>query len=322
MQKIGKKKKRTEFSQSSKRTLKKEYCVYRYTTYDNEVVYIGKTDSSLKQRIEAHTKEDKFFPYLDYCKIDYIELANRVETDVVERFLINYYKPVLNDKDKEAGLKLISIDIPDWIPYEEYKAEKKDDLLCVKRKVALQNQALFDSAYTAFLEGNNSFDTKELHPSGMLSTVSGPVRITTPLVENNENGYKQFLSSNAKTYFENPFLHQVLIWEPVSSYFLKTKQIEKLENMYSFARVLKLFKENDFLEDGEMFGFCVIKLPEKYANEDIYEYFSVFFYDKPRLGQSSYIEINIEGYNELNNIIEKISKEILKEYRQNDIIPY
>ena len=88
----------------------RDYCVYRYTLRETgEVIYIGKTDASLKQRIDAHQKEDNFAPYIGLWDIDYLELQNNTETDIIEKYLINYYKPILNTKDNVTGFTNMSI---------------------------------------------------------------------------------------------------------------------------------------------------------------------------------------------------------------------
>lgn len=69
--------------------------VYKYV-YNNEIIYIGKNDTDLENRIYQHKLEDKFKPYLQSCKIYYIELANRIMSDVIESELIRRYKPKLN----------------------------------------------------------------------------------------------------------------------------------------------------------------------------------------------------------------------------------
>lgn len=68
--------------------------VYKYV-YDGEIVYIGKNDTILENRINQHRCEEKFKPYLN-SDIYYIEVANATMADVVESELIRKYKPKLN----------------------------------------------------------------------------------------------------------------------------------------------------------------------------------------------------------------------------------
>lgn len=97
-----------------------EFAVYKYV-YEDRVIYVGKTNASLKARIDAHSREESFKPYMA-AKIWYCELSNEVETDSVEKVLINLYKPEINIKDK-VPLLTGEVALPDlkWIPYEEYK---------------------------------------------------------------------------------------------------------------------------------------------------------------------------------------------------------
>ena len=91
--------------------------VYKYVN-NGEIIYIGKCDSKLIQRINQHKAEDKFKPYLDTCKIYYAVLANATMSDVVESELINKYKPRLNiaKMSEWAGL---GFEEPKWVEYAE-----------------------------------------------------------------------------------------------------------------------------------------------------------------------------------------------------------
>lgn len=125
---------------------KSEFYVYRYTDRATKaVVYIGKTNCSLKARVDAHKREAAFHPY--QCDIDCVRLSNQVETDCVEKFLINYYKPCINLKDKVPMLtEEISLDGLDWIPYERYLASLKQNKqrLSVLKKEALRKSGVLD----------------------------------------------------------------------------------------------------------------------------------------------------------------------------------
>ena len=103
---------------------KQEHYVYRYVLNNTqEIIYVGKTDASLKQRIDAHEVEPKFQPYLGRWRVEFIELANSVETDIVEKFLINSLKPLINEKDCVSGITNMCINLPEWHPYSEYEAK-------------------------------------------------------------------------------------------------------------------------------------------------------------------------------------------------------
>lgn len=100
-----------------------EHFVYKYLL-DNQILYIGKVDSDLRRRVEKHTKEEKFKPYLDHAEIFCIPLANPTETTFLELYLINKYKPILNVVAKYEGMSNIQLQEPDWIPYAKYLETK------------------------------------------------------------------------------------------------------------------------------------------------------------------------------------------------------
>ena len=86
--------------------------VYRYI-YKDEVIYVGKSDSNIGSRIKAHSKEDRFQPFLGECEISYAKLANPALTTIYETYLINKYKPKLNmamKYDDEISFELPELD--------------------------------------------------------------------------------------------------------------------------------------------------------------------------------------------------------------------
>ena len=100
---------------------KREHGVYKYV-YNNEVVYIGKTDAvnGFQNRINSHSKEHELFNkskiYIHLCK-------DQTETDSLETILINAYKPVLN-KAKLYEYEIIPPDL-EWIAWETYMNNDK-----------------------------------------------------------------------------------------------------------------------------------------------------------------------------------------------------
>ena len=100
---------------------RKEHGLYKYI-YNDEIIYIGLSNSSIRSRIEGHSREDKFQPYLDKCKIFvYDNMPNSTETILAEKALINKYKPILNVTDNQEGYsQRIIFEEPEWIPYEQY----------------------------------------------------------------------------------------------------------------------------------------------------------------------------------------------------------
>ena len=105
----------------------KQHGVYKYVTIDtNEIIYIGKTNNSFIRRIDDHNRgygiDEKFNAYKDNYKVYIAHLPNATETDIVERALINKYKPILNVNDNYDGFSsLIHVEEPKW---QEYNLEK------------------------------------------------------------------------------------------------------------------------------------------------------------------------------------------------------
>jgi hypothetical protein len=93
----------------------KEHGLYKYVV-DDKIIYIGKSNNSISNRIIQHAKEPKFMPYLVKAKIYVCKLPNTTETDIMERVLINYYKPILNIVDNHVGKSnCITFKEPNWI---------------------------------------------------------------------------------------------------------------------------------------------------------------------------------------------------------------
>lgn len=100
--------------------------LYKYVC-DGEIIYIGKSDSNVLNRIRDHKKEQKFKPYLEKgCEIYICELPNSTETLLVEKALINQYKPILNGSNNSPGFSsLIKISEPKWTKYDENEIKAK-----------------------------------------------------------------------------------------------------------------------------------------------------------------------------------------------------
>lgn len=101
-----------------------KYYVYKYV-FDDEIVYIGKS-KNIDARIKQHEAEEKFKAYIKRCKIYVAECVNSVEMDIIERALINQYKPILNVVDKTKGFSgLIKIEEPIFKVFTFKKNQKK-----------------------------------------------------------------------------------------------------------------------------------------------------------------------------------------------------
>ena len=87
--------------------------------YDNKIIYIGKTDSNLNNRIKQHIRNKKFDNYKNY-KVYCHKYSNNFETKYMEELLINKYQPILNIVGNNGINANIEFEEPNWITYEEY----------------------------------------------------------------------------------------------------------------------------------------------------------------------------------------------------------
>lgn len=101
--------------------------VYKYSHPDYEWLYVGKADSTIKERVKAHRKEHKFKPFLNGVKIYYIELDNKAQSKFVESYLIDKYKPYLNKTDKYEGESPFILNLPEWKIYENSLTYEKSN---------------------------------------------------------------------------------------------------------------------------------------------------------------------------------------------------
>lgn len=94
------------------------FCIYRYIDKKtNKILYVGKTDVSLINRIRQHRSEAKFKNIDAY--IEYVELENSMETRFYEFYFINKWKPELNTSDKyDAPLDVELVDNLEWKPFD------------------------------------------------------------------------------------------------------------------------------------------------------------------------------------------------------------
>lgn len=304
-----------------------EYYVYRYIWLENrEIVYVGKTDASLKQRIDAHEKEEKFQPYRGAWKIEYVELSNRVETDIVEKYLINLWKPVLNEKDCVPGLASICMQIPQWKPYSEYEAMKKKEnqlLLAIAQKNAKEDTELL---FQMVAQNKDRIFSCTLHRTGMLPFPDGLHKVVKTNVFLNGNAYTQQIVPEEKENilrFWNQIL--VLIWEPVTLLWkFSPKEEEEYRNLCNaalFGQILSDFAKDGFeIEDGlgrGVFEWDANKWNTSYLNQ----YYGNFF-EEALAEASGFLSVKEEMFKFLPRIQEDIACEKIKILRRSGAIPY
>ena len=100
--------------------------IYKYV-YDGEIIYIGKSDNSILNRVKGHAKEAKFKPYLDKAIIYYTVYENAAQTDFYESYFINKYKPKLNVAKMFDGNIGVDISEPEWHLLSELKETEKKE---------------------------------------------------------------------------------------------------------------------------------------------------------------------------------------------------
>lgn len=130
--------------------MSKHHGLYKFVTCDtNEIIYIGKTNNNLNSRVADHIRgkgiDEKFNAYKGNYKVYVTFLTNTVETDILERALINKYKPVLNVTDNYEGISnLIQIEEPQWIEFDKAFPEPEPDRTPkpVKKKEDLRSKDL------------------------------------------------------------------------------------------------------------------------------------------------------------------------------------
>lgn len=132
-----------------------QYCIYRYIDKKTkEILYVGKTDTSLENRINQHQSETKF-KNID-AEVEYIELKNNMETRFYEFYFINKWKPVLNTADKyEDELDCDIIHNFEWKLYVPEVKEKK-----IKMRISWQEELLKEKQ--KYIEEGSYFDLKHI----------------------------------------------------------------------------------------------------------------------------------------------------------------
>lgn len=97
---------------------KKAFYVYKLLNTDKEIIYIGKTHD-LKMRLKKY-KQEKYsaVPPNEIDKIEYVVLDNECDHNLLEAYLIDYYKPKYNTDMKNNTTSNVRFEIPNnWIEY-------------------------------------------------------------------------------------------------------------------------------------------------------------------------------------------------------------
>lgn len=99
---------------------KSNHFVYKYV-YNGEIIYIGKTDGPLEDRLRQHGKNGDNIPSeyheeINNSTIYYFRVANSIMSDVVESELIRRHNPRLN-KAKKSEWDGMDFPEPKWKKY-------------------------------------------------------------------------------------------------------------------------------------------------------------------------------------------------------------
>lgn len=245
--------------------MEREFYVYRYTDDRGEVCYIGKTNCSLKARIDAHKKEASFSGK-DF-DIDFVKLKNKVETDSVEKLLINYYKPVINIKDKvpflTEGLTLPDLD---WQPISKYYCElakapnkRKADLEDVSKRIFLIN---------TLLSGKSQVQIPFLPP--VLYLDGEPQHLFEKEAQCDGNVYTLNLKKDAEKFAMEHCLQMYYeAWIPYMQGLTLRESSEKVvlkgELLSEFSDVVEEFERDGFVSEGLGFDECIV-LPKSFED--------------------------------------------------------
>lgn len=149
--------------------------VYKYV-FNGEIIYIGKCDSDLDQRLGQHGKsgdniDKKYWDNINASDIYYCTLANATMSDVVESELINRYKPKCNTA-KISNWDGLELPEPKWKKYNKPKkilfVKKGKDLTKISNrqleKIVLENlqyKIAVDEVYPVIIKRQLQFDEEK-----------------------------------------------------------------------------------------------------------------------------------------------------------------
>ncbi|MGL5717981.1 MAG: nucleotide excision repair endonuclease [Paraclostridium sp.] len=103
--------------------------VYKFRHYrSKEVIYVGKTNRTVKKRMSEHFGGKGHLPkecYNKVGKIEYVEVPSDADALLVEQYLINKYKPKYNKNGKASdsqslrfSIMMFFLTVGKWEVYE------------------------------------------------------------------------------------------------------------------------------------------------------------------------------------------------------------
>lgn len=135
----------------------KTHTLYRIW-YDDEIVYLGRTNQPLQSRLHGHFFKKPMHREIDIFKVTKIEkteFSTIADMYLYEIYFINVYKPYLNKDDKASDE--LSVDLPEvqWVRFEPP--------LMDKWKSQIQERDSANKETLAVLERRKKQLEKEIH---------------------------------------------------------------------------------------------------------------------------------------------------------------
>lgn len=110
--------------------------VYKFINFDNEIIYIGRTSTSIQQRMSEHFNDGHLNKdcYKEVKRIDYTNLPTKTESMIVEQYLINVFKPIYNFQYKESETIILKIDLSHlkWQTFTKNNKKNRPPLITKK----------------------------------------------------------------------------------------------------------------------------------------------------------------------------------------------
>lgn len=270
------------------RNFGQEYYVYRYVENGTgRVLYVGKTNCSLRSRILAHRYEERFQNAPDF-HVEYVKLSNSVETDCVEKFLINKWKPPLNIKDKVFGqTSLISLENITWDPYEKYEKSLMNPKTMKKAVDEANKAAVFFHLALQAIDGQFvvPFCSAgiQIEHDGIKEDVAE--KEVFPCL----GGYRYMLKQGMLSKLaEHQYEIECSIWAPVLNICNMTDNQELsysvLMQQVDFGEKIDQFAKNGFEDENSLYRF---DFRTEYPGGDIYLPFYRVFDDAPKINKQT-----------------------------------
>lgn len=174
--------------------------LYKYE-YNGEIIYIGKSDSSIEKRILDHEREIKFQPYLSKATIYYSLCKNAAETTILETYLIDKYKPILNVSMKYDDRLNFEIPEPQWF---KFTTEVKVNSNQSKKDIVKRTKKWFENRYKKINDLENKINNL-LIIEKLIEPYNGQYDIIITVPNTDQNEIYKHIHSNYSVHLKNDF---------------------------------------------------------------------------------------------------------------------